>query len=169
MLTALPPPLPVSFYMASKVQCTSTNGHTVRCRQELCARCCQRGMKKMQQPQVVCIGPRLMTWICQCVVVNLCKVSKHHHQRIDLSCQVFFYDGQIHPPPTPAAHLNADQREPLHKGSKIAMRSLSAFLWIVTCNRYIIHIRCYGSHGLLPGHILALVIKQKRCFNSVSP
>lgn len=40
------------------------------------------------------------------------------------------------------------------------------FLWIVTCHRYIIHMRCYGSHSVLPGHILVLVIKQKRCFNS---
>lgn len=39
------------------------------------------------------------------------------------------------------------------------------FLWIVTCHRYIIHRRCYGSQSALPGHILVLVMKQKRCFN----
>lgn len=68
-LPSLPSPLPVSFNMASKVQCTSTSVHTVRCRRKLCARCCNRGKKKQQQLQVVCIDPKPIVWICQWVVI----------------------------------------------------------------------------------------------------
>lgn len=76
LLCPPPPPPPVSFNIASKVQCTSTSVHTVRCRRKLCARCCNRGKKKQQQLQVVCIDPKPIMWICQCVVILYEKAVK---------------------------------------------------------------------------------------------